>query len=141
LEKGYKHWKADLLTEFDPYESGLGMFVRNKEDFLGKDALVQRKREESVNNFILLDVDNLEAAAHPGSTIYGDGEVVGTVTSGDFGYRTHTNLATGFVKMTKSELEDAAFEIDLHGHKARARLLSTPPFDPANKLRAQSTIQ
>lgn len=27
LEKGYLHWKSDLLTEFDPFETGLDRFV------------------------------------------------------------------------------------------------------------------
>jgi len=27
LEKGYLHWKADILTEFDPFETGLDRFV------------------------------------------------------------------------------------------------------------------
>jgi dimethylglycine dehydrogenase len=27
MEKGFLHWKADLLTEFDPFETGLDRFV------------------------------------------------------------------------------------------------------------------
>src|SRR5690606_29540162 len=35
LEKGYRHFKADLLVEYDPYESGLERFVRpDKGDFI-----------------------------------------------------------------------------------------------------------
>ena len=40
MEKGYLHWKADLLTEFDPFETGLGRFVQmDKETFIGRRAL------------------------------------------------------------------------------------------------------
>lgn len=141
LEKGYKHWKADLLTEFDPYESGLGVFVNRKKDFLGRDALKQRLQDGKKNNFILLTVDNFQSSVHPGATIYGDGEVVGTVTSGDFGYRTNTNLAMGFVRLAKNALPGTKFEIDLHGQIARSHLLSRPPFDPDNDLWKNSTIQ
>jgi len=28
LEKGYLHWKTDILTEFDPFETGLQRFVK-----------------------------------------------------------------------------------------------------------------
>ncbi|MCY3725997.1 MAG: FAD-dependent oxidoreductase [Rhodobacteraceae bacterium] len=141
LEKGYKHWKADLLTEFDPYESGLGMFVRNKENFLGRDALLQRTREGKGNSSVLLNVDSQKASAHPGSTIYGNGKVVGTVTSGDFGYRTNTNLAMGFVRLAENEVANVTFEIDLHDQRTKAELLSKPPFDPDNVLRKQSTLR
>ena len=27
MEKGYLHWKSDILTEFDPFETGLERFV------------------------------------------------------------------------------------------------------------------
>ena len=141
LEKGYKHWKADLLTEFDPFESGLGVFVNKNKDYLGRDALEQRTQEGTKNNFVLLTVDNLRTPAHPGATIYGDGEVVGTVTSGDFGYRTNTSLAMGFVRLGKNGMTNVNFEVDLHGQRVRAQLISKPPFDPDNKMRGNSTIQ
>ena len=44
LEKGFRHWKGDLITEFDPYESNLARFVKmDKTDFLGKSALEQNR--------------------------------------------------------------------------------------------------
>ena len=43
LEKGYLHWKSDILTEFDPFETSLDRFVRmDKPDFIGKAALAAR---------------------------------------------------------------------------------------------------
>ena len=55
LEKGYRHWKSDLLIEFSPFESGLDMFVKmEKGDFIGKEALSQR----DVNwQFITMRID------------------------------------------------------------------------------------
>ncbi len=141
LEKGYKHWKADLLTEFDPFESGLDVFVVRSKEFIGKDALEQRIHQNSRNSFILLTIDNLQIPVHPGATIYGNGEVIGTVTSGDFGYRTNANLAMGFVGLGKSELKKVHFEVDLNDQRGRARLLSRPPFDPDNELRKTCIIQ
>ena len=43
LEKGYRSWGADMTTEHDPYEAGLGFAVRmDKGDFIGRDALAGR---------------------------------------------------------------------------------------------------
>ncbi|MEM8697567.1 MAG: glycine cleavage T C-terminal barrel domain-containing protein, partial [Pseudomonadota bacterium] len=42
IEKGYRHWKADLITEFDPYESGLDRFVKLDHMFPGRSALEGR---------------------------------------------------------------------------------------------------
>jgi len=45
MEKGFLHWKADLLTECDPFETGLDRFVKmEKGDFVGKAALAQRHK-------------------------------------------------------------------------------------------------
>jgi len=42
IEKGYGHWKADLLTEFDPYEARLGRFIDLGKDFPGKSGLASK---------------------------------------------------------------------------------------------------
>ena len=43
LEKGYLHWKTDILTEFDPFETGLQRFVKiDKPAFVGQAALAKR---------------------------------------------------------------------------------------------------
>ena len=48
LEKGFLHWKADLLTEFDPFETGLDRFVRpDKGAFIGQDALRAANEERA----------------------------------------------------------------------------------------------
>ena len=45
LEKGYRVWGADITPEDTPYEAGLGFAVKlDKEDFIGRDALVGRGR-------------------------------------------------------------------------------------------------
>ena len=46
LEKGYRSWGADMTTEHDPYEAGVGLRrPRAKEAFVGKDALEGRSEE------------------------------------------------------------------------------------------------
>ena len=38
------HWKADLITEFDPFETALDRFVKpEKGNFIGKAALLKRR--------------------------------------------------------------------------------------------------
>ena len=48
LEKGYRLWGADIHSEYNPFEAGLGWAVRlNKGDFLGRAALCGRRRRAS----------------------------------------------------------------------------------------------
>jgi dimethylglycine dehydrogenase len=98
MEKGYLHWKADLLTEFDPFETGLDRFVdMTKAYFVGKQALARRQAQGPARVLVSLAVDRSDAPARPGASVMQNGEVVGTVTSGDWGHRTGRNIAYAYV--------------------------------------------
>ena len=46
LEKGYRYYTADVTQLETPYEAGLGFCVDlNKEDFIGREALVKQKQD------------------------------------------------------------------------------------------------
>lgn len=96
LEKGYRHWKADLITEFNPYESGLTRFVDTGKEFIGKQALLAA-RDAPRRKFVSLELQTDVAPAQPGDSILSEGRVVGTVTSAGWGHRTGLNLALGFM--------------------------------------------
>ena len=98
LEKGFLHWKSDLLTEFDPFETGLDRFVNMNKDFLGKNALAKRIVDGSRRKLVTLQVDTDRAPAHGGASVMMDIRVVGTVTSGEWGHRVGKNLAYAFVE-------------------------------------------
>ena len=86
MEKGFLHWKADLLTEFDPFETGLDRFVKlEKAEFVGKAALLDHVKTGPSKRLVTLHVDTTHAPAHGGASLMRDGTVVGTVTSGDWG--------------------------------------------------------
>ncbi|MEM9733836.1 MAG: FAD-dependent oxidoreductase [Pseudomonadota bacterium] len=104
MEKGYRHWKADLITEFNPLESGLHRFVRWDKDYVGKQAL-EAMKDEDRRRFVALEVESDGAPAHPGDSILAHGNVVGTVTSADWGHRVGKNLAFGFVDPGAADAE------------------------------------
>ena len=58
LEKGYGHWKADLITEFNPIEAGLQRFVDLNKDFLGKAGLQAQLTNGQRKTRVLLDIDS-----------------------------------------------------------------------------------
>ncbi len=130
MEKGYLHWKADLLTEFDPYETGLERFVdMKKPDFIGKAALAARKAAGPHRLRVTLRVDDATAPAHGGASVMLDGRVVGTVTSGDFGHRTGLNLAYAFV-LPDLAAEGTSVQIDILGTLTPAQVIAPSPYDP-----------
>ncbi|MEM9425456.1 MAG: FAD-dependent oxidoreductase [Pseudomonadota bacterium] len=130
LEKGFLHWKGDILTEFDPFETGLDRFVRpNKSTFIGQAALAKRMAEGPRKRLVTLSVDCKDRPAHPGASLMQSGGVVGTVTSGDWGHRTSLNLALAFVDPAVADVETNV-EIDLLGQLVPAKVIAPSPYDP-----------
>ena len=131
LEMGYLHWKADILTEFDPFETGLDRFVRmEKRDFIGKQALEARIKAGLRRKLVTLKIDSTEAPAHPGASVMVGREVVGTVTSGGWGHRVGANLAYAFVAPEHAG-EDTALQIDIIGQMTDAEVIAGAPYRAA----------
>ena len=124
------HWKAHILTEFDPFETALDRFVKlEKSDFIGKEALLERVRRGPARRLVTLAVDTSDAPAHGGSSVRAQGRVNGTVTSGDWGHRTGLNLAYAFVDPSFSDSETPV-TVDIIGQPTPARVIQGGPYDP-----------
>ncbi|NNF72560.1 MAG: FAD-dependent oxidoreductase, partial [Rhodobacteraceae bacterium] len=130
LEKGFLHWKADILTEYDPYETGLDRFVRpEKKEFVGRAALLARAKIGPRARLVTLLIGSAEAPAHSGASVMHDGKVVGTVTSGDWGHRVGMNLALAFLAPGFSEVGQK-MSVDIIGVLSSAEVISSCPYDP-----------
>ncbi|MEL6314349.1 MAG: glycine cleavage T C-terminal barrel domain-containing protein, partial [Pseudomonadota bacterium] len=76
------------------------------------------------------------ADATGGEPIFFDGEGVGRVTSGAYGYSVEMSLAMGYVKAGTAKAGDEVYVMVL-GQPHKARVLAEPPFDPkGERLRA-----
>ncbi|MGS4918105.1 FAD-dependent oxidoreductase [Mameliella alba] len=129
LEKSFLHWKSDLLTEYDPYETGLGRFVSTTKAFVGKEALMRRRAKGPARCLVTLRHEATDRVAQPGASMMRDGKVVGTVTSGAYGHRTGMNLALGFV-VPDLAAPGSRVELDLLGDLIPADVIPPSPFDP-----------
>ena len=134
MEKGFLHWKADILTEFDPYETSLDRFVKiDKGDFIGKDALLKRKQEGVRKKLVTLNVDATHAPAHGGASLMQGDKVVGSVTSGDWGHRVGMNLAYAFVDPDQATIGNTMM-LDMYGDLIAAEVIAPSPYDPSYEL-------
>ncbi len=132
LEKGYRHWKADLVTEFTPFESGLDRFVTMaKPGFVGKAALERMQAQGPRRAFVSLVLDCSHAPAHGGASITAEGRVVGTVTSAGWGHRVGRNIAMGFVEPDVAEI-GTRLEVEVIGEAVPAEVVDECLYDPKN---------
>ncbi len=131
LEKGYLHWKADLITEFNPVESALDRFLRMDREFPGKAGLQAQLQGPPRRKFVTLIVNTDLAPAHGGDSIYDGNRVVGTVTSAGWGHRVGKNIAMGFIEPGLAE-PGTVVGIDIVGQRFEATVAEACLYDPDN---------
>jgi dimethylglycine dehydrogenase len=131
MEKGFLAWKSDLLTEFDPYETGLDRFVNlNKDNFIGKKALQNRFKDGMKQKLVCLKIDSKNSPAYGGASLIEDDKVIGTITSGEWGHRVNLNLAYAFVNLDKS-IEGTRMMLDLLGEMISVEVIPFGIYDPS----------
>ena len=134
MEKGFLHWKSDLLTEFDPFETSLDRFITiDKPGFVGKSALEARVAEGPRKKFVSLQIDCTHAPAHGGGSLMDGDKVVGTITSGDWGHRVGMNIAYAFVNPDKSDI-GTEMDLDLLGKLVKVTVVEPGLYDPSFSL-------
>ena len=98
MEKGYRHWKADLIYERNPLELRLDRFVDlNKDSFIGKAELLRQVENGPRKVFVSLIVDCDIAPARAGGPVFVNDQLIGSVTSGDYGHRVEKNIAYALI--------------------------------------------
>jgi len=133
IEKGYRHWKVDLITEFTPLEAGLDRFVTLDKQFVGRAGLLRRIENGPRRNFVSLVLDCTQAPAHGGDSIMLADQVIGSITSASWGHRTGLNLAMGYVDPAHSTVgQDCTVQI--LGRQVPARVAEHCHYDPGNEI-------
>jgi dimethylglycine dehydrogenase len=138
IEKGYRAWKGDLSSDYTALQSGLDRFIKwDKPDFPGKAALLAEKQAGRTKAFACLTVNAGPEDAPYMAMIWKDGEIVGEVTSGAWGYRVGASLA---LAMIRPDLLTAGtqVEVDIFGTRYAATVQGDGPiWDPENaRIRA-----
>ena len=95
LEKGYRLWGTDMTSEHHPYQSGLGFSVaKDKEGFVGAEALAARKEKPATRVLRCLTVDDGRSMVLGKEPVYVNGEAAGYVTSAAYGYSVRNRSPT-----------------------------------------------
>ena len=103
-----------------------------KPGFFGKDALLAWRESGAANTLVTMEVQGVtDADARGSEAIYKDGEIVGRVTSGGYGWRVGKSLALAMIRPDLA-VENAEFEIAILGKRHKATLIPDSPFDPEN---------
>lgn len=133
LEKGYLHWKADLIYERNPMEAGLERFVKmEKSTFIGRDALQKEIQRGERKRLVVMTVNCKNAPAHMGDPIYFNGHQVGTVTSAGYGHRVQKNIAYAYVDSSVLKEKTLNLQVGILGEIYPVELTARCMYDPQN---------
>src|SRR2546430_8587837 len=133
LEKGYRYWSADIHSEYNPYEAGLGFAVKLKKgDFIGLEALERIKAEGVPRKLCCLTLDDPGAVALGGEPLLDGDQVLGRVTSGGYGYTVRQGIASGYLPVDYATPGTLVQE-QRFGIKYAATVMKEPLYDPKNE--------
>ncbi|MEP7133300.1 MAG: FAD-dependent oxidoreductase [Chloroflexota bacterium] len=138
LEKGYRYYTTDVTPLETPYEAGLGFCVHlDKGDFIGKDALVEKKNNGFATKLCTLVLDDdAFTQIYGGEAIYHAGQVITRVRSGGYGYTLKKNILYAYLPIELSKA-GSRVEVELLEGKYMAEVTATVLYDPkGEKLRA-----
>nr|WP_314088994.1 FAD-dependent oxidoreductase [uncultured Shinella sp.] len=136
LEKGYRAWGSDITPNDTPFDAGLGWAVklRKNTDFLGRRALEAAQGEPRKKAFAGFTVDDPDIVLVGRETILRNGEPVGYLTSGGYGYTLGKNVGYGYVRRTDgiddAFLEDGDYELVVAMERTPAKIHLEPLYDP-----------
>ena len=134
LEKGYLHWKADIIYEHNPFEARLDRFVDlDKPDFVGKAALIEQAARGPRKLLVSMTVDCELAPAHGGDPVFADGRQVGSVTSAGYGHRVGENIAYAYIEPAHAAIGEPV-EVGILGERYPAAVVDPRRYDPDNRL-------
>ena len=80
--------------------------------------------------YLEIDVDGADARGN--EPVYHNNKIVGIVTSGAYGFRVNKSLAFAYVSSELSK-EGTELYVKIQGQKRKAKILSTPAYDPENQ--------
>jgi len=132
LEKGYRVWGADITPDETPYEGGVGFCVKlDKEDFIGREALVEAKERGPRTCLRCLTLEDPRRVALGNEPVRVDGEVRGRVTTGGYGYTIERSIA--YAHLPPEVEPGTPVEVEVFGRWIPGEVAAEPLFDLKGK--------
>ena len=139
IEKAYRHWGHDITDEDTPLEAGLGFTCRfdKNQAFIGRDALLRQKERGLTKRLVQFALDDPEPLLYHNEPIYRDGEIVGYVSSANYGHHLGRAIGLGYVNHPDGVDADfvagGRYEIEVACERFGATASLKPLYDPRNE--------
>jgi sarcosine dehydrogenase len=138
LEKGYRAWGFDITPNDSPFEAGLGWAVKLKKDigFIGRKATEEVAAKPLGKRLACFTADDPDVVLLGRETILRDGEPVGYLTSGGYGYTVGKSIGYGYVRNAEGVSEDflrsGRYELVVAMESVPVAIHLEPLYDPSS---------
>lgn len=141
IEKAFRHFGHDITDEDHVLEAGLGFAVKpGKGEFIGREAVLAKRDNGLSRRLVQFRLSDSEPLLFHNEAIVRDGEIVGTITSGNYGHHLGGAIGLGYVACkgeSEADVLASAYEIEIAGTRVKAEASLKPMYDPkAERVRA-----
>jgi 4-methylaminobutanoate oxidase (formaldehyde-forming) len=136
IEKAYRHWGHDISDEDTPLAAGLAWTCAwdKGADFLGREALLPLREQPLTRRLVQFALDDPQPLLYHNEPIWRDGEIVGHLTSGNYGHHLGCAIGLGYVHHAGGVDADfvraGRYEIEVACERYPARASLRPLYDP-----------
>ncbi|XP_074650089.1 sarcosine dehydrogenase, mitochondrial-like [Tubulanus polymorphus] len=139
IEKGYRHWHADLRPDDTPLEAALAFTCKMKTDipFLGRDALEKQKADGLKRKLVCFTIDD-HVPLHGLEAIFRDDIPVGYIRRAEYAFALGKSIGYGYVchpegkTVNNAFLKSGQYRLEQMGTSYDATVHVQTPFDPKN---------
>jgi 4-methylaminobutanoate oxidase (formaldehyde-forming) len=147
IEKAYRHFGHDVTDEDHVLDAGLGFAVAVDKpaskygDFIGRAAVLARKQAGLTRRLLQFMLDDPEPLLYHNEPVRRDGDIVGYLSSGNYGHHLGGAIGLGYVPCTPeqsaADVLSSRFEIEVAGDRIPATASLKPLYDPkAERMRS-----
>jgi len=143
LEKGFRHFGHDITDEDHVLEAGLGFAVKVDKTpgrfgpFIGRDAVLEKQQTGLSKRLLMFKLKDPEPLLYHNEPIVRDDEVVGFLSSGNYGHTLGAAVGMGYVPVKEGEtlkvLLASSYQIDVADKLFAAEVSLKPFYDPSSK--------
>ena len=141
IEKAFRHFGHDISNEDHVLEAGLGFAVKEgKADtrfggMIGADAVKAKRNDGLSQRLMQFRLNDPDPLLYHNEAILRDGEIVGYLTSGNYGHHLGAAIGLGYVKCrdlgeSAEQQLQSTYSIDVAGQIVPAEVSLKPMYDP-----------
>ncbi|MDF2096700.1 GcvT family protein [Aquibaculum arenosum] len=143
IEKAFRHFGHDVTDEDHVLEAGLGFAVKVDKtpskfgDFIGREAVLHKRETGLQRRLLQFKLRDPAPLLYHDEPIRRDGEIVGRLTSGNYGHHLGAAIGLGYVSVPPGTalpaLKQADYAIEIAGELFPAEASVKPLYDPKSE--------